>query len=340
VGDLTTAARRIVFVTHSGPGIGLGHLRRCLTLAEALAEQGAGVAFILGVDTAGAAMVRARGFRAEPCGHGPGPVLEMLRPMSPDVVVADSYELTAADLLAYRQTAPVAVLDDVGDRALPVDLLWNGGIHARSLDYATRTGGRARLLLGTEYALLAREYRRLPDRVIGSTAEKVLITVGGADPSGSLTRLLQATSRALPAATLDVVLGPYVPRPARPLSVGPDRVRFHEALPSLLAVMQAADLAVSAGGQTIYELAATATPTVAVWLAENQRAQVEEFARRGTLWAAGGVGGPEPIEERVTELVMRLAADVDARRAMSAAGRGCLDGHGASRTASAILELC
>jgi UDP-2,4-diacetamido-2,4,6-trideoxy-beta-L-altropyranose hydrolase len=325
------------FVTHCGPKVGLGHLRRCLTLAQALKDQGAEVEFILGDDPHGLATTHGHGFsaRAVPI-HDGREVCNALRAARPAVVVADSYDLAAQDFQALSQIAPVVALDDLADRALPVALLWNGGIQAERIDYAPHVLPHTRLLLGPEYALLAPEYRRLPARIIRDTVEQVLVTVGGADPAGALEPLFHATRRGCPTAKVDVVLGPYVPLPT---SVQEDDVVIHRSLPSLLPILQKVDLAVSAGGQTTYELAASGTPAVVTWTADNQQPQVLEFERRGTLSAAGGVREGAQAEDRISALVRALASHAEARRIMSQAGQACLDGQGAARTAAAVLSL-
>jgi spore coat polysaccharide biosynthesis predicted glycosyltransferase SpsG len=86
---------RAAFVTHSGPSIGLGHLRRCLTLARACRDRGANVGFVLAPGSDGGS-VRAHGFELH----------EELASFRPHVVVADSYDLDAQALAGLRGHAP------------------------------------------------------------------------------------------------------------------------------------------------------------------------------------------------------------------------------------------
>jgi UDP-2,4-diacetamido-2,4,6-trideoxy-beta-L-altropyranose hydrolase len=325
---------RLAVIANSGPGVGLGHLRRCLTLARAGAERGADPTFFLGNDPVGAETVGHQGFEARPAAGG---LIEALSAVRPQVIVADSYQLDGEDFRRLRRVAPLAVLDDLADRDLPADLVWNGGIQAEGLDYSARTPPDARLLLGPSFALLAPEYRGFGGRTIRDAVEVVLITAGGTDPAGALAILHRAVRRGLPEAVVDLVLGPYVA--SAPEAAREDRlVRVHRALPSLFSLLERADLVVAAGGQTTYELAATGAPAVVIWSAENQRPQSEAFERLGTLHCAGDVREPA-AEERVRTAVAALAADPARRRRMSSTGLRCLDGEGAARTAAAVLEL-
>ena len=327
---------RAAFVTHSGPKVGLGHLRRCLTLARCCRDRGATVGFVLAPGSDGGS-VRVHGFELH----------EALASFRPQIVVADSYDLDGEALAALRAQAPTAVIDDLADRTLEVDLIVNGGVQAEGLQY--RALPSTRLLLGPRYALLAPEYRDRPPRTIRDRVERVLVTTGGADPAGAIGPLVRATRRALPTADIDAVIGPYVTWPGDLPGVA-----MHRSVPSLLPFLEGADLAVTGGGQTTYELAATGTPAVVVCLADNQRPQVEAFARLGTLVQGGdirqsgvksdgvksdGVKG-DGIEQAVAAAIEALASDPRARQTMSRQGQASLDGEGPGRVAAALAELC
>lgn len=332
---------RVVVVTHSGPRVGLGHLRRCLTLGHALRHRNAETTFVLGPDPDGLATARTRGFTVQALGnHGRADIVAAIAAFRDvGVIVADSYDLTADDFRALRALAPLVVIDDIADRQLPADAIWNGGIQGESMDYASRTDKGTRLLLGPRYALLASEYRGLPARVVCDEVSRVLVTVGGADPVGAMSMLYRAVRRALPAVEVDIALGPYVAPPEDALVSGP-LVTLHKAPPTLFPLIQRADLAVTAGGQTTYELAASGTPAVVVYNADNQRPQVLEFERRGTLRCGGDVRLGATTADAVARAIRELAHDARERRTMAGNGAACLDGEGAARTAAAVLELC
>jgi spore coat polysaccharide biosynthesis predicted glycosyltransferase SpsG len=107
---------------------------------------------------------------------------------------------------------------------------------------------------------------------------------------------------------------------------------------NMRALMLKADIAVSGGGQTLYELAATATPTVAVRMAGNQTRNVSGLQASGVLAWAGDVQDGD-LESRVRTRVRRLAENPQERAAMAAAGRSLVDGRGAERVAAAVLNL-
>ncbi len=101
--------------------------------------------------------------------------------------------------------------------------------------------------------------------------------------------------------------------------------------------MLKADLAISAGGQTLYELAAAGTPTVAIQVADNQAPSVRALVAKGTVYMGGCVGEAQLLD-RVSEVVKMLLADNDTRARMIAAGQQLLDGQGARRIAEVMVS--
>lgn len=330
---------RIAIVTHGGPRVGVGHLRRCLTLAHALRDRGADPWFIVARDDASEHEVGGASFACTPVDSLDPPLIrEALASLKARASIADSYEFAVPHFEVLREIGPVAALDDTANRLLPVDLVWNGGVQAERLSYDALVPPICRRLIGPAYALLAAVYRDAAWREPAPSVQRAFVTVGGADPAQALPHLLDAALAALPEAVIDLVVGPYVAVPPGASAEG--RVRVHRAPSDLSALMAGADLAVSAGGQTTYELAATGTPAVVVTVADNQRPQVEEFARRGTIVDAGDARRGAETYSRVRAELERLAHGVMRRVAMSRAGAAVIDGAGADRTAARILDLC
>jgi spore coat polysaccharide biosynthesis predicted glycosyltransferase SpsG len=101
--------------------------------------------------------------------------------------------------------------------------------------------------------------------------------------------------------------------------------------------MLGADVAISGGGQTLYELAATGTPAVAIRLADNQTLNLRNLQAAGMLLWAGDAGDAD-LETMVTSALMVLAENRGRRTEMSRRGRALVDGRGAARVAAAVLD--
>ncbi len=332
---------QVVFRTTGGAESGLGHVSRCLALAQALRGLGVESLFLLDGDRAvrdrvAVARFRGAGIRPE---HDLADTIRECRTIRPGTVIVDSYAVGTAYLGGLAETSPLVAIDDLADRELPVDLVVNGSAGAKRLVY--RGAPHTRYLLGPSYVLLRPEFAEPPARVAAAGARRVLITLGGTDPDGLAARLVRWTAKALGAVGQDVVVGPYfrgsdaLEEEAR---AGRGSVVLHQDPADMRRLMLAADLAICGGGQTTYELAATGTPAIAIRLADNQRLNLTALAEAGVLME-GGAAEDADLESAVADAVSGLAADPGRREEMSRRGRALVDGGGAARVARAVLKL-
>jgi len=298
---------RAVFLTEAGPGIGLGHLGRCVALYDALESRGCSCTlvvtgeapeYVVGGRTARVSEWRSREAARESV-------------QGADIAVIDSY---TAELSVYESIAGVVsvgvYLDDTARLEYPPGIVVNGNPEAETFSYGDVPG--LRRLLGVRFQLLRSEFGEAPPHPVRPGVSRVMVTVGGSGVDAVRRDLAEAAQAAFPGAELDVV----------------DRPRTARAMNQAMA---AADIAVSAAGQTLYELAATGTPTVAVCVAGNQVGQARAFERAGAVLLAG-VWGESGTSERLLSLLDETASDVE-RAAMSRAAQALVDGGGPDRVA-------
>jgi len=333
-----SAAPRVAFLTHGGPAIGLGHVARCLSLARVLAGDGARVVFLLGREIRVTDALEAAGFDAvatewESDGAA---ARDLVTALHPEVLVVDSYAISGALLDFLRPlVGQLVAIDDLADRPVPVHTVVNGGIGAEQLEYR---GGLPETvyLLGPRYALLDPAYAPAPERTTRAAASRVLVTLGGGSNPAALRAVVQA-ALSLGTTAVDVAVGPFAGE-AEADAIEDTRVVVHRGVSALRPLMLAADVAVSGAGMTLYELAATATPTVSVTMAPNQRPNAAAFERAGAAVAAGSADHPD-LCANVARHLGGLAIDAALRAKLGAAGRRLVDGQGASRVARVLASM-
>jgi len=337
-----TVMPRVVFRADAGPEIGLGHARRCLTLAGALRELGVESRFVFTGDGRARAWLEASDFEVvavEPARDLAG-TLEHCRARRVPVIVVDTPSRAPGYLTALTGAGlRVVVIDDLADHELPVDLVVNPSAGAATLPYLG--GSRTRFLLGASYALLRPAFGQAGPRRIAGRTRRVLVTVGGGDPDDLTSRLVGWTARALSAVEQDVIVGPFTARSAAlqvAVEAAEGRVVLHEDPKDIAALMLSADLAVCGGGQTTYELAATGTPALAIRLADNQTLNLTSLTQAGTLAWVGDAGDAD-LGARFGAALADLAGDATGRARMSRQGQALVDGRGAGRVAREIAAL-
>ena len=333
-----TAGMRVAFLTHGGPAIGLGHVARCLSLARALAADGARVVFLVGQEARVTAAIETGGFDVvETDWDSAGAAAcDLVAALRPEALVVDSYAVSGALLDLLRPlVGQLVAIDDLAARPLPVHMVVNGGIDTEHLEYR---GGlpETAYLLGSRYALLDPAYAAAPERRTRAAVERVLVTVGGGSHPAALRAVVQA-ALSLGTAAIDVAVGPFADEGATEAVEGP-RVVLHRGVWKLRSLMLAADVAISGAGMTLYELAATATPIVSLTMAPNQRPNAAAFERAGAALAAGPADHPD-LGATVARHLGCLAADAALREKLGAAGRRLVDGQGASRVARELVSM-
>lgn len=171
----------------SNENIGIGHLMRCLAIADTMRSLGEKVIFII-ADHCCENKIHALGFETI-CLESQWDSLEseidklraLIRNRSIESLVIDSYFVTKFYLERIRELTRVIYIDDLNAMIYPVDLLINYNIYADELNYPQRyhdAGLNTEFALGCTYAPLRREFLNL-ERVTKPKISRVLITSGG-----------------------------------------------------------------------------------------------------------------------------------------------------------------
>jgi spore coat polysaccharide biosynthesis predicted glycosyltransferase SpsG len=159
----------------------------------------------------------------------------------------------------------------------------------------------------------------------------VLVTVGGSDLADIFADVLDITVSITEEATVNAVVGPYF----EPPTDAPDGVVFHNEPSEIHELMWEADLAVSGGGQTLYELAVCGTPAVALTLGDDQIRNIAGFKKANVCLSAGRPADPE-FEDILSDHLTTLYQDCDQRREMQMNGTSLVDGDGVLRVADHV----
>ncbi len=337
--------------------MGAGHIMRCLALAQAWQEHGGRATFLCHCDSD---LLRQRivneGFDFIP--------LESKHPSYGDVgltvktlkhlagmnvkgktwIAVDGYHFDALYQRRIKEEGyKLLWIDDYGHADhYCADIVLNQNISADAQWYINRETD-TRLLLGSEYVLLRREFRSLRNkrRKIAPIARKILVTMGGSDPCNTTVKILRALQKVkIPALEVTVIMGPANPHAKQ---VEEEILRSSFPVNCLLSVqnmpeqMAWADIAVSAGGSTCWELAFMGLPSVILINSDNQQAISEAFDAAGAAINLGWQHQGEP--DTIAGTIQPLLVNKTARQTMGEIGQGLVDGLGLKRLMRACEAL-
>ena len=345
-----TQTPRIVFIAGAGPAVGGGHVMRCLTLADALAAAGAACAFAA---TPGAAAVldafAGPGIARLPVAEGvvaAGSVAALAaraadaaRAWGADAAVIDHYGFGPQDeAVVAAAVSRTLAIDDLR-RPHGCDLVLDSNLGRTAADYP---GVAA--LTGTGFALVRPAFAALREAALArrrgaAKVERILVSLGLTDVGGITARVVEALAPVRGDAALDVVVGGGAASlPAlRALAEAQGGIALHVDTPAMAALTAAADLAIGAGGSSVWERCCLGLPTVTLVLADNQRPNALALAKAGAAVVVEARG--DGFAGRLQGAAAGLIASPKARRALGGAGAGLCDGLGAERVADRVLSL-
>jgi len=353
---------KFAFRVDATPEMGTGHVMRCLTLADGMAARGAAVRFVSRrLPDRLRALLRSRGYgpsmlstpadseNRDGLQHSrwlEGGQLEdaqatvtALRDETWDWVVVDHYALASPwETVVRASGARVAAIDDLADRDHDCDVLVDQNLYQEGAGrYARRVPAGCSVLAGPRYALLRDEFRhhRTSGRRDANTPLRLLVSFGGADPRNLTGMALTALAEpGVAPHRVDVVIGAEHPAGAEIAAACRDLgYTCHVQTDRMAELMALSDLALGAGGISVWERCCIGLPALAIACAANHRRQVESAAAAGLLVALDA----DTLDVASLALHLRvLLANAGLRQALAAAGRGAVDGMGGGRVLRAL----
>lgn len=341
--------KRIIIRADGNAEIGAGHLMRCLTIAGQVTKK-ENVLFVC-ADEASAQLVIERGFSAFVLGTdykdmpSEMPVWERMKQLNVGglqcgevSILVDSYFVQEDYLEALRCYGRVFLMEDMGNIPGPVDGIINYNAYAENSMYEKACmEADAELYFGSCYTPVRPEFTGR-EYLVGRDVKTVLLTTGGGDKDNIAGRILKAVYR--PGIAYKVVTGRFNPH-YEELCTYAERypgVEILHDVRDMATLMINCDMAITAGGTTVYELCSIGVPFICFSYAENQEKAVDYMGENRIALSAGRYHiNAERCLEDMKEAFERLFVDENLRRELSDCEREIVDGRGAERIA-AILE--
>jgi UDP-2,4-diacetamido-2,4,6-trideoxy-beta-L-altropyranose hydrolase len=362
---------RIVFRTDASICIGTGHVMRCLTLADFLTRHGHECLFVCR-DHVGnlGELIKEKGYRLKllhmpqnyssvenvsgdgysewlglPWEDDASQSLDAIKTFNPDWLIVDHYALDAKwERLMSAVVSNIFVIDDLANRNHECALLLDQNLGRRFSDYDGLVTHNCRRLIGPKYAMLRPEFSQLRTKCLqrrkSARLKRMLVSFGGVDIENVTGQVLDVLgSSSLPEnIQLDIIMGGFAPsldsviRQAKSL---PFNASVSVNVMDMADRMCMADLSIGAAGTTSWERCCMGLPTIAIVLAENQRAIGNALTEKG----AGILLDVNRIAEDLNGAIENfVVSDSELLRFANSAADVC-DGKGVSRVAAIMSEV-
>lgn len=354
----------IVFRVDASTQMGIGHLMRCLTLAEALRQRGVNTHFIcrehqghlVGLLRQKAMIVTVLPSKQTLLSESHNEdyskwlgvtqfddaeqTIAALDGEKPDWLIVDHYGLDAQWEKKLRPyTKKIMVIDDLANRQHICDVLLDQNYSENEeLRYTKLVSNECKLYVGPRYALIRPEYleHRKTLAIRKKEVQKVMVFFGGTDPYNMTGLTLEAlSSQELNYLKVDVVVGtnnPHINKIEKQVANRLNTI-LHKPRAHLADLMAKADLAIGAGGVTTWERMCLGLPTIVISIAVNQQPASEALTDSQLIHYAGH--HTEIKVEQLTQEIINLCHSSEKLKMLSTLNKLKVDGYGVSR----IIEV-
>ena len=269
---------KVAIITEGLQGTGYGHLTRCLSIYQAFEEKGIIPLYIANCDENGKKFIPDVNLLQLNWLENTTELIYKIKGF--DIAVIDSY-LATLEIYEqiYNSVKKVVYIDDYIRLDYPPGIIVNGTIGAENLPY--KKDELHKYLLGIDYIPLRKDFWdfEIP-KIENKHIKNVLITFGGQDFRNLTSKILSHLFNEFPRLNYHVVVSEkFIPE------LESDNINYYHSLSAkeMLNLMLKSEIAITAAGQTTYELARVGLRTIAIGIVENQKYNIRGWTHSGFI---------------------------------------------------------
>lgn len=272
----------VLILTEGGKDKGFGHIARCSSIYNAFEQFNVSPKFFIDGDESVKSILDGIDYE----------IVDWLNDLSviseSDIVVVDSY---LANIEIYKniskKTNLTVYIDDNNRLDYPKGIVVNGTLDVSNMNYIKREG--IKYLLGNEFIPLRKDFWNIPKIKINDSINNILITMGGNDLRNLTPEILDLLNNNFPNINKKIIIADSFDNISEIEKLKNDSVELFYAPNSseIMEIMSSVDLAISASGQTLYELACIGVPTIAIGIIDNQKNNIKNWIKQGFIEYAG-----------------------------------------------------
>ena len=209
------------------------------------------------------------------------------------------------------------VIDQLGHKKIICDILINTSVVSDWLEYEFIENSPI-CLFGPKYTILRSEFLNL--NKIGKTFKRelpiVLVTMGGVDRTGATLRIVEGLAKINVDCIKKVVIGKgfaHTKKITELLELEKFKnFKLYQNIIDLGKKMSGADIVISAGGNTVFELACVGTPGFVLWEDSHEKIQGDVFEKEGVVINLGN--GMKTGLQKISSNIESLLIDMNKKK--------------------------
>ena len=273
---------------------------------------------------------------------------KLLQDRKPDILICNLLNRSTIYYQKIRSLAhhTAVILDDEISCEIPADIVINFSILQDPGFYSALKPVKTQYCIGPAFMPLSDQFqnRWSLSRDIPAVCTNIFINQGGSDPYGLTLKIIRSLELLDLNQTIYVIMGDAITDLHRQELLAIQKVLKNRYIfewgvshKRMLEVMEKCDLAITAAGNTLYELAIFGIPSIIICHHERHNAVAEAFAQRG---AAINLGiGISLDEQKIAESVRELLENQSIRCALSREAKKIVDGKGSGRIDEVVNRI-
>lgn len=259
--------RKVYIITEGNSELGFGHIARCISFYDRLESLGYVVQMLIDGDILCDKLLENRDHQYVAWHQN----IAYLDYTKGNILFLDSLIATQKEVDYLQGLSPYfVVIDDfqrrLYKRALIID--WTPNVENTSKHIHNKNGIN-KLLLGLEYSVLRAPFVHSTDSFFREL-QSITVIMGGSDIRNLTMPIAQTIQQISPSLRVNVVLGPGVRGEENVCQESRLNRYYSLNAEEIKSLFLDSDIVVSAGGQTLFELAALKIPTIPIQVIDNQ----------------------------------------------------------------------
>lgn len=344
------------FRVEAGNNVGMGHLMESICLANSLRRKNKSeIIFLVNDFTPSLDIIKKSGYAYHivedhlNAQDEIDTVLEFVKKYESRVLIIDRFRIENVYLQKIKSGVErlVVILDDAEHRQVAGDLVVNFNIAQDESYYSDLPIVETSYCIGPKYMLLPEELHKFwkKNKFVPEICRTVFVNQGGSDPYGLTIKIIKELESLNLKQKVIVVIGPAVTlqhkkelESLKPNLRNSYQFEWSISQNRMYQLMLESDVAITAAGNTLYELALFGVPSIVVCHHERHNKVASKFEEKKAVINLGI--GSDLQDNEIANEVEKLLTSKEQRLLLNHNIKEIVDGLGSKRVAEKILELC
>lgn len=273
--------------------------------------------------------------------------LDVVKYEKPHIIIADHYAINAnwMKIVASHEVKTV-IIDDLANREHYCDILIDQNFGRTLKKYAALVSKKTKILAGAEYIFIKDDFKKGREALQKDRLKRrpkcLNICMGGMDKDNATYRVLETVTEIdyFKNWSIDVVLrssSPHSDMLQKYIKNKKSDIKLYLDSENMASLFSKADLAIGAGGVTLWERCCMGLPTVLLTIADNQVPAASAMKGSGAIVYSGDIR-QQNWEYQLSKNLKVLAQNTATIHEMSRKAFAVCDGNGLAKVCD-MIEL-